>query len=104
LHSVELPPAGVGGCWPFATVDGDEVTGGGVVALGGGCCCWEVLSGMVGTWGFSGLAVPPSLHPASSSTIAAPPLTSTPVFTLDRSMVIASTWPRHHWTLSLTNY
>jgi hypothetical protein len=86
LHSVELPVAGVGGCWPLATVLG--VVAGGGVALGGGWVCWEVLPGMLGTSGSAGLAVPPLSHPASSNTIAAPPLTSTPVLTRDRNMVI----------------
>jgi len=71
-----------------------------LVVVGGGAAVVvarsDALCRMVGTSGFSGLAVPPMLQAASSSTT---PLIITPALILVRSMVIASTWPRHHWTL-----
>jgi hypothetical protein len=92
LHSallVSLLTLG-GGCSACAVL--------GAVVLGGGVAvaCWDVLCGMVGTSGSPELADPPLLQAASSSNA---PLITTPAPILVRSMVIASTWPRHHWTL-----
>ncbi|WP_459713198.1 hypothetical protein [Actinophytocola sp. KF-1] len=82
----------VGGCPACAVLVGlDSV-------VGEDSAGWEVeLSVIVGTFGSPEPADPPPLLQAASSSTA--PLMITPALILVRSMVIASTWPRHHWTL-----